>query len=93
MPEALAAFTERTRAEIHREVARHGHARDIDPGFGPDDDGRHWPAPGGRMRDSLFWELIMPEEKLGLQIYLYVSHRGLAGYNVSVWGRGMSRWP
>ena len=61
---------------------------DIDPGFGPDDDRRHWPADGGRMRDSLFWELIMPEEKLGLQIYLYVSARGRAGYNVSVWGPG-----
>jgi hypothetical protein len=62
---------------------------DIDPGFGPDDDRRHWPAAdGGRMRDSLFWELIMPEEKLGLQIYLYVSARGRAGYNVSLWGPG-----
>jgi len=61
---------------------------DIDPGFGPGDDRRHWPATaGGRMRDSLFWELIMPEEKLGLQIYLYVSDRGRAGYNVSVWGQ------
>ena len=59
----------------------------IDPGFGPGDDRRHWPATAdGRMRDSLFWELIMPEEKLGLQIYLYVSNRGRAGYNVSVWG-------
>lgn len=56
-------------------------------GFGPADDCRHWPAAdGGRMRDSLFWELIMPEEKLGLQIYLYVTDRGRTGYNVSVWG-------
>jgi hypothetical protein len=39
------------------------------------------------MRDSLFWELIMPEEQLGMQIYLYLTDRGRTGYNVSVWGR------
>jgi hypothetical protein len=60
----------------------------VDPGFGPGDDRRHWPAVGGRMRDSLFWELIMPEEKLGMQIYLYLTERGRTGYNVSVWGPG-----
>jgi len=49
---------------------------DIDPGFGPGDDRRHRPEPGGRMRDSLFWELIMPEEQLGMQIYLYLTDRG-----------------
>jgi hypothetical protein len=38
------------------------------------------------MRDSLFWELIMPEERLGLQVYLYLTNRGKVGYNVSVWG-------
>lgn len=58
-----------------------------DPGFGPQDDLRHWPAaPGGRMRDSLFWEMIMPDERLGLQIYLYLTDRGKSGFNVSVWG-------
>lgn len=57
-----------------------------DPGFGPDDDLRHRPAPGGRMRDSLFWEMIMTEERLGLQVYLYLTDRGNAGFNVSVWG-------
>jgi hypothetical protein len=40
------------------------------------------------MRDSLFWELIMPEEKLGMQIYLYLTDRGRTGYNVAVWGPG-----
>jgi hypothetical protein len=59
---------------------------DIDPGFGPGDDRRHRPEPGGRMRDSLFWELIMPEEQLGMQIYLYLTDRGRTGYNVVVWG-------
>src|SRR5690348_14851506 len=58
-----------------------------DPGFGPKDDLRHWPAePGGRMRGSLFWEMIMPDERLGLQVYLYLTAHGKTGYNVSVWG-------
>lgn len=58
-----------------------------DPGFGPKDDLRHWPAePGGRMRDSLFYEMIMPDERLGLQIYLYLTAHGKSGFNVSVWG-------
>ncbi|HWD05736.1 MAG TPA: hypothetical protein VG674_25140 [Amycolatopsis sp.] len=59
---------------------------DIDPGFGPHDDLRHWPEPGGRMRDSLFWEMILPDEHLGMQVYLYLTNRGKTGYNVSVWG-------
>ncbi|BBG02754.1 MULTISPECIES: DUF7064 domain-containing protein [Pseudonocardia] len=57
-----------------------------DPGFGPRDDLRHWPAEaGGRMRDSLFYEMIMPDERLGLQVYLYLTAHGRAGFNVSVW--------
>jgi hypothetical protein len=59
---------------------------DSDPDFGPGDDGRHWPEPGGRMRDSLFWELVMPDEQLAMQIYLYLTDRGRTGYNVVVWG-------
>jgi hypothetical protein len=59
---------------------------DIDPGFGPDDDLRHRPAPGARMRDSLFWQLVMPDEQLAMQIYLYLTDRGKTGYNVMVWG-------
>lgn len=38
------------------------------------------------MRDSLFWEMIMPRERLGLQVYLYLTDRGKAGFNVVVWG-------
>jgi len=38
------------------------------------------------MRDSLFWELVMPDEQLGMQIYLYLTDRGRTGYNVVVWG-------
>ena len=60
-----------------------------DPGFGPRDDLRHWPdAPGGRMRDSLFWEMIMPDERLGLQVYVYLTAHGKSGFNVCVWGPG-----
>jgi hypothetical protein len=55
-------------------------------GLNPTDDLRHRPAAGERMRDSLFWELIMPEEQLGMQIYLYLTGSGKAGYNVCIWG-------
>ncbi len=50
------------------------------------DDLRHRPAAGQRMRDSLFWNLIVPEEQLAMQVYLFVNHRGRSGYNVCVWG-------
>src|ERR1700744_4009895 len=68
------------------DVTSTGPDRDGAAFLGPRDDLRHWPAPGGKMRDSLFWEMIMPEEQLGLQIYLYLTDRGRTGYNVSVWG-------
>ena len=55
-------------------------------GLGPTDDLRHRPVAGERTRDSLFWELIMPEEELGMQVYLYLTGSGKAGYNVCVWG-------
>ncbi len=58
----------------------------LDASYQPKDDLRHRSVLGGKMRDSLFWELIMPDEKLGLQIYLYLSDIGKVGYNVSVWG-------
>jgi hypothetical protein len=54
--------------------------------FAPHDDLRHRVPEGARMRDSLFWNLIVPEEELGLQVYTFVNHRGRAGYNVVVWG-------
>src|SRR5258706_12589091 len=38
------------------------------------------------MRDSLFWEMIMRDERLGMQVYLYLTDRGKSGFNVSVWG-------
>jgi hypothetical protein len=57
-----------------------------DAGYQPQDDLRHRPPPGGKMRDSLFWEMIMPDEQLGFQAYLYLTGDGKAGFNVVVWG-------
>ncbi len=56
------------------------------PHLSPADDLRHRPEPGKRMRDSLFWQMTLPEERLGMQVYLYLNERGRAGYNVVVWG-------
>jgi hypothetical protein len=56
--------------------------------FAEHDDLRHRVPEGRRMRDSLFWNLIVPEEELALQVYLFVNHRGRTGYNVCVWGAG-----
>lgn len=54
--------------------------------FAESDDLRHRAPAGQRMRDSLFWNLILPEERLAMQVYLFVSGRGRTGYNVCVWG-------
>lgn len=56
------------------------------PIFEAHDDLRHRVPEGQRMRDSLFWELIMPEEEVGLQVYLYATERGKAGFNIAFWG-------
>lgn len=55
-------------------------------GYDPKDDLRHRPALGNKMRDSLFWEMIMPDEEIGFQAYLYLTGAGKAGFNVAVWG-------
>jgi hypothetical protein len=57
-----------------------------DAGYQPQDDLRHRAPPGGKMRDSLFWEMIMPDEEIGFQAYLYLTGNGKAGFNVVVWG-------
>jgi hypothetical protein len=57
-----------------------------DAGYLIDDDLRHWPAEGGKTRDSLFWEMILPDEQIGFQAYLYLTSEGTAGFNVIVWG-------
>ena len=57
-----------------------------EPVFTDADDLRHRPGAGQRMRDSLFWNLIVPEQSLAMQVYVFVNHRGRSGYNVCVWG-------
>ena len=54
--------------------------------FEPTDHLRHAPDASGKMRDSLFWQTIIPEEQLGFQAYLYLTASGKAGFNVLVWG-------
>lgn len=56
--------------------------------FKPEDYLRHAPDETGRMRDSLFWQTIFGEEKLGFQAYLYLTGQGKAGFNVILWGEG-----
>jgi len=57
-----------------------------DSHLSPRDDLRHRPAAGSRTRDSLFWQVTLPEKELGMQVYLYLNGRGRAGYNVVIWG-------
>jgi len=57
----------------------------------PADDLRHRPEPGARMRDSLFWQLALPEERLSLQCYLFLSGTGSCGWHLAVWGEGGAR--
>jgi len=58
----------------------------VDPGYLPNDDLRHWAEPGGKTRDSLFWQLMMPDHKLGFQCYLYLTNEGKTGFNLILWG-------
>ena len=51
-------------------------AREHDSGLRPTDDLRHRPVAGERTRDSLFWQLTMPEHELGMQVYLYLTGTG-----------------
>jgi hypothetical protein len=50
------------------------------------DDRRHRPADASKSRDSLFFNLILPEEDLGLQIYTWVDQDGVAGRQVALFG-------
>jgi hypothetical protein len=54
------------------------------------DDLRHPAPPGARQRDSLFWQVTLPEERLGVQLYLPIGGRR-AGWNLAVWGDGIGR--
>lgn len=53
------------------------------------DDLRHRAPPGERMRDSLFWQVSMPDEKLCMQAYFFCTGSGKAGYNMCLWGEGL----
>jgi hypothetical protein len=50
------------------------------------DDLRHRPASGGKGRDSLYFNLMLPEHELGLFVYTWCDERGAAGRLVTVWG-------
>lgn len=54
--------------------------------FKPTDHLRHPAGADGRMRDSLFWQTVIPEEKLCFQTYLYLTGEGKAGMNIALWG-------
>lgn len=49
------------------------------------DDLRHRVAEGVKTRDSLFWNLILPEEQIGVQLYVWTDGRGVAGRQVSIY--------
>lgn len=52
----------------------------------PSDDLRHGPEPGGRMRDSVYYQVTLRPERLAVQVYLYLTGTGRAGYHVAAWG-------
>ncbi len=54
--------------------------------FKPTDHLRHPPSPDGRMRDSLFWQTVIAEERLCFQTYLFLTAEGKAGLNIALWG-------
>jgi len=54
--------------------------------FQPTDHLRHPAGPDGRMRDSLFWQTVIPEERLCFQTYLYLTAAGNVGLNIALWG-------
>ncbi|MCW3041482.1 MAG: hypothetical protein JWM31_3387 [Solirubrobacterales bacterium] len=54
----------------------------------PADELRHRVPDGAKGRDSYFWNVILPEEELGLQVYVWIDGKGVAGRQVAVWGPG-----
>ncbi len=51
------------------------------------DDLRHRPAEGSKGRDSLYFNLVLPELELGVFVYTWVDHKGTAGRLVRVWSQ------
>jgi hypothetical protein len=56
------------------------------PQLTPADDLRHRVPAGTKGRDSYFWNVIMPEHQLGVQVYVWIDGNGVAGRQVAVWG-------
>jgi hypothetical protein len=50
------------------------------------DDLRHRVGEGVKTRDSLFWNLVLPDEQLAVQVYVWIDGRGVAGRQVAVYG-------
>lgn len=50
------------------------------------DDLRHRPAEGAKGRDSLYFNLMLPEHELGVFVYTWTDQRNIAGRLVTVWG-------
>jgi hypothetical protein len=49
------------------------------------DDLRHRVPEGVKTRDSLFWNLILPDERVAVQLYIWTDGRGVAGRQVSIY--------
>lgn len=49
------------------------------------DDLRHRVPEGVKTRDSLFWNLVLPEEQIAVQLYVWTDGRGVAGRQVSIY--------
>jgi hypothetical protein len=52
----------------------------------PHDDRRHRPADGTKGRDSLYFNLILPDLELAVFVYTWVDQNGTAGRLVTAWG-------
>jgi hypothetical protein len=51
----------------------------------PADDLRHFGDGSAKTRDSLFWNLVLPDEQIAVQVYVWVDGRGVAGRQVTVY--------
>lgn len=49
------------------------------------DDLRHLPPDGGKGRDSLYFNLLLPERRGGVFVYTWVDHASAAGRLVTTW--------
>ncbi|MTE01632.1 hypothetical protein GIY56_15190 [Paracoccus sp. YIM 132242] len=70
-----------------------GYLHRLDPALAglvrAEDDLRHPCPPGGQMRDSLFWQVSIAEERICLQTYFFATDDGNAGANICLWGEGI----